>query len=67
MYFVENDKKYHCSNKACTNTQKACPKCGGFLVKRNRKSDGGEFLGCSNFSKKEYKCKYTENIRIEFP
>lgn len=34
-----------------------CPFCGGELVERTRKSDGGRFYGCKNYPK----CKYTNN------
>ena len=37
-------------------TDKVCPKCGKFLVKR--KGQYGEFLACSGFPK----CRYTEKI-----
>lgn len=35
-----------------------CPACGGFLRVGRRRSDGGEFLGCSNYPR----CKYVEPI-----
>ena len=35
-----------------------CPLCQSQLVIRRRKSDNGEFIGCSNFPK----CKYVRNI-----
>jgi DNA helicase-4 len=39
-----------CSNERCTYQQKACPECeDGYLVIRTKRSDGTQFLGCSNF------------------
>jgi ssDNA-binding Zn-finger/Zn-ribbon topoisomerase 1 len=32
-----------------------CPFCGGELVERTRKSDGGKFFGCKGYPK----CRYT--------
>lgn len=29
----------------------SCPKCGAAMVRRTRKSDGGQFWGCSNYPK----------------
>ena len=32
-----------------------CPRCGGFLIRRNSKY--GSFIGCSNYPKCRYKTK----------
>jgi ssDNA-binding Zn-finger/Zn-ribbon topoisomerase 1 len=37
-------------------TPVACPKCGAPMVRRERRSDGLPFLGCSRFPK----CKTTK-------
>jgi len=36
----------------------ACPKCGAFMLKRHRRSDGKAFWGCSRYPD----CKGTKNI-----
>lgn len=55
----KNNEEYKRSLQAGFDKPKVkniCPKCGGFLVKRN--GPLGEFLGCKNFPK----CRYTKNI-----
>jgi HAD superfamily hydrolase (TIGR01549 family) len=38
----------------------SCPECGSNLVKRQRRSDGHAFIGCSGFH--ALGCRYTRNI-----
>ncbi|WP_352223583.1 topoisomerase DNA-binding C4 zinc finger domain-containing protein [Bacillus sp. SM2101] len=38
-----------------------CPSCtNGILIKRKRRKDSGNFIGCSKYPN----CKYTESIRV---
>ena len=39
------------SGKEEEETIPSCPKCGAAMVRRTRKSDGGQFWGCPNFPK----------------
>ncbi len=39
--------------------RKMCPVCGGWLTRRTRGRDGGEFYGCTNYPKY---CTYTMNL-----
>lgn len=41
-------------------SHKICPRCGGYLVKKN--GSNGEFWGCCNFRSNNMGCNYTENI-----
>jgi DNA helicase-4 len=52
---------FNCSNEICSYQEKACPECeDGHLVPRTRRSDGEEFLGCSNFGVTA--CTHTEGL-----
>jgi DNA helicase-4 len=56
---------FKCSNEKCTYHEKACPDCeDGHLVPRTRRSDGEEFLGCSNFGASG--CRHTEELLQRF-
>lgn len=53
------DKRLELSPLSTVELSEPCPKCGrGVLVTRQRKSDGGEFLGCSAFPK----CTFTRKL-----
>ena len=48
--------EYTVHDVSIMNTNKRCPRCGGFLVQR--KGEKGEFLGCTNYPQ----CNYTQEI-----
>lgn len=39
-----------------------CPQCGGWMIRRTRKSDGKPFFGCSNWRKSGISCNATVDI-----
>lgn len=60
LQFDKNKGVYVCTQEGCGNIEKACPNCGGKLIKRlNKRQNNRPFYGCSNF--KKLGCKYTEN------
>ena len=60
LQFDKDKGVYVCTQEGCGNTEKACPKCGGKLIKRfNKRQNNRPFYGCSNFGR--LGCKYTEN------
>ncbi len=46
---------------------KKCPKCGGDLIYKEKRSDKTQFLGCVNFSRDGNGCSYTESLGKEKP
>jgi DNA helicase IV len=63
MQYDSDKNIYICSNENCKIEEKACPDCKGKLELRfNSRQNNRPFLGCSNFSDKEIRCRYTEPI-----
>ena len=53
------DKRLELSPLSTVDLSEPCPTCGqGVLVVRKRRTDGGEFLGCSTFPA----CTFTRRI-----
>lgn len=44
-----------------------CPKCGGDLIYKEKRSDKTEFLGCVNFTRDGKGCSHTESLGKEKP
>jgi DNA helicase-4 len=60
-FLYKEDLMFKCSNEKCSYQEKACPDCeGGHLLPRTRRSDGEQFLGCSNFGVTD--CRHTEEL-----
>jgi DNA helicase IV len=60
-FLYKEELTFKCSNEKCTYQEKACPDCeDGHLISRTRRSDGQQFLGCSNFGVTG--CRHTEEL-----
>lgn len=54
---------YQCSRKGCAGREEVCPQCrDGMLVKRQNRTKGTEFWGCSKWKHDRTGCNYTRDV-----
>ena len=62
-YLQKREDKKVCLTEACSNWIKICRACGADMIKRTNRSNGNQFWGCKNFSKKDMThCSNTESL-----
>lgn len=63
---VPKGKKRVCQHDDCRAEIPACPKCDGWLMLKQNRNNGNQFLGCSNFKIPDSSCDFTRPYRDEY-